>query len=156
MTVPLVIAAHGTRDAEGEAVCRALAVRVQELLPQRRVALGFVELSSPSIPDALIGVLGDEAEPRAVVVPLMLGTGGHVRVDIPEFIEEALEAVPGARIDYAAHLGPDPRLIDAVRERISAAMGDWAPAETTLVLVGRGALVPDANADHVRLARLHF
>lgn len=153
---PLVIAAHGTRDAEGEAVCRALADRVQALLPDRRVALGFVELSSPSIPDALVDVLRGQAEPRAVVVPLMLGTGGHVRVDIPEFIEEALEAVPGARIDYAAHLGPDPRLIDAVRERISAAMGDWAPAETTLVLVGRGALVPDANADHVRLARLHF
>lgn len=156
MTTPLVIAAHGTRDPQGEAVSRELAERVQALLPDRRVAIGFVELSSPSIPDVLVDVLRGQDDPRAVVVPLMLGTGGHVRIDIPEFIEEALEVVPGARIDYAAHLGPDSRLIDAVRARIAAVMGDWVPADTTVVLVGRGALVPDANADHVRLARLHF
>ncbi|MBK7820656.1 MAG: hypothetical protein IPJ61_06175 [Tessaracoccus sp.] len=156
MTTPLVIAAHGTRDAEGEAVCRALADRVQELLSDRRVALGFVELSGPSIPDALVDVLRDQPEPRAVVVPLMLGTGGHVRVDIPEFISEALAAVPGAQVDYAAHLGPDPRLMDAVRQRVAVALGEWDRAETTLVLVGRGALVADANADHVRLARMYL
>nr|WP_231979144.1 NAD(P)-dependent oxidoreductase [Tessaracoccus coleopterorum] len=57
----------------------------------------------------------------------MLGTGGHVRVDIPQFIAEALEAVPGSTIDYATHLGPDPRLVDAVRHRIAAVMGTGFP-----------------------------
>ncbi len=156
MSTPLIIAAHGTRDAEGEAECRRLVDRVSGLLPDTLVALGFVELSRPSIPDALSGVLADDAARRAVVVPLMLGTGGHVRSDIPEFIEEALQQVPGARIDYAGHLGADPRLVSVVRRRIAAALGDWDPADTTLVFVGRGALVPDANADHFRLARMHY
>ncbi|MFT3889673.1 MAG: CbiX/SirB N-terminal domain-containing protein [Arachnia sp.] len=154
MSTPLVIAAHGTRDAAGEAECRRLAERVQRRLGEARVALGFVELSEPSIPEALTSVLTGQEEPRAVVVPLMVGTGGHVRIDIPEFIDEALAAVPGARVDYGAHLGPDPRLMNAVRERVAVAMGEWQPADTTMVLVGRGALVPDANADHVRLARM--
>lgn len=157
MTTPLIIAAHGTRDAEGEAECRRLGRRVADRLPGTRSAVGFVELSSPSIPEALTGIVADDPARRAVVVPLMLGTGGHVRNDIPGFIQEALDEVPGARIDYAGHLGADPRLVSAVRQRITAAMGDdWRPEDTTLVFVGRGALVPDANADHVRLARMHY
>ena len=32
-TVPLVIAAHGTRDPEGVTACRALAERVRSKLP---------------------------------------------------------------------------------------------------------------------------
>lgn len=157
MTTPLIIAAHGTRDAEGESECRRLSQRVAGMLPEARTALGFVELCEPGIPEALTAVVADDPAQRAVVVPLMLGTGGHVRNDIPGFIQEALDEVPGARIDYAGHLGADPRLISAVRQRISAAMGDdWLPGETTLVFVGRGALVPEANAEHIRLARMHY
>ena len=156
MSTPLIIAAHGTRDAAGEAECRRLGERVARMLPDAEVAVGFVELSLPTIPDALTKVVADEPSKRAVVVPLMLGTGGHVRTDIPEFIAEALEEVPGARIDYAPHLGADPRLMSAVRQRIAAALGEWTPEDTTLIFVGRGALVPDANADHIRIARMHY
>lgn len=156
MSTPLIIAAHGTRDAAGEAQCRRFAERVARLLPGVRVGLGFVELNEPGIPQALTDIIADDDARRAVVVPLMLGTGAHVRHDIPGFIAEALEQVPGAKVDYAAHLGPDPRLIDAVNQRIATAMGQWRPSETTLVFVGRGAKVPEANADHIRLARMHY
>ena len=72
------------------------------------------------------------------------------------FIDEARAAVPGAHVDYAAHLGPHPRLIEAVEARLRTAAGDWAEAETAVVFIGRGALVPEANADHVRLGRMVF
>lgn len=156
MTTPLVIAAHGTRDPLGEAECRRFAERVQRKLDEVRVGLGFVELSEPSIPEALVSVLAGQDEPRAVVMPLMLGTGAHARVDIPGFIEEAKAQVPSAHVDYARHLGPDPRLMAAVRQRVAAAMEGWDRAETAFVFIGRGALVADANADHVRLARMFF
>ena len=51
--VPLVIAAHGTRDPEGVAVCRALAERVRAKLPDTKLTMGFVELTEPSIPEAV-------------------------------------------------------------------------------------------------------
>lgn len=158
MTAALVIAAHGTRDQAGEQVAHNLGNRVAALLPDVDVSVGFVEISEPSIPDALTAALSrrDPDDLHAVVVPLMLGTGNHVRLDIPEFIDEVVERFPGARIDYASHLGPDPALFRAVVRRIDEAMGDWKREDTTLVLVGRGALVPEANADHVRLARMHF
>ncbi|MBB1484111.1 hypothetical protein H5392_09600 [Tessaracoccus sp. MC1865] len=153
MRTPLLIAAHGTRLEAGVEACLELAQLVRERVPGVPVNVGFVELTEPSITAALTQAL-EQHGPRAVVVPLMLGTGGHVRSDIPEFIAEARSAVPGAHVDYAAHLGPHPRLMEAVEGRLHAARGDWAPAETSVVFVGRGALVPDANADHVRLARM--
>lgn len=158
MTAALVVAAHGTRDQAGEQIARDLTDRVAALLPDVDVSVGFVEISEPSIPDALAAALSrrDPDDLHAVVVPLMLGTGNHVRRDIPEFIDEVAEQFPGARIDYAPHLGPEPVLLRAVTRRINEAMGDWEPEDTTLVLVGRGTLVPDANADHTRLARMHY
>ena len=89
--VPLIIAAHGTRDADGVAVCRALVDRVRSMLPGRRVTLGFVELAEPTIAEAVREALdGREitGDTDAVVVPLMLATGGHVREDIPEAFDE--------------------------------------------------------------------
>ncbi|WP_158600486.1 CbiX/SirB N-terminal domain-containing protein [Tessaracoccus antarcticus] len=158
MTAALVIAAHGTRDPAGQLVAHALTARVAALLPDVDVSVGFIELSHPTIPEALSAALSrcPADDKRVVVVPLMLGTGTHVRHDIPDFIEEVVAEFPDARIDYAPHLGPDPALFRAVNRRIDDAMGDWRREDTTLVLVGRGALVPDANADHVRLARMHY
>ncbi len=158
MTAALVIAAHGTRDRAGEQVALDLTKRVAALLPDVDVHVGFVEISEPSIPEALTAALSKRPadDMHAVVVPLMLGTGVHVRRDIPEAIDEAAEKFPQARIDYAPHLGPDPALFRAVVRRIDEAMGDWKREDTALVLVGRGTLVPRANADHAHLSRMHY
>lgn len=153
MRPPLFIAAHGSRLAAGVQACLELAQLVRDKVPGVPVSVGFVELAQPSITAALTQAMEEHGH-RAVVVPLMLGTGGHVRSDIPEFIAEARVAVPGAHVDYTAHLGPHPRLVEAVEARLNAARAEWEPAGTTVVFVGRGALVPDANADHVRLARM--
>lgn len=44
--------------------------------------------------------------------------------------------------------------VGAVVQRIAAASGDWAPEDVTVVFVGRGCSVTDANADHIRLGRV--
>ena len=156
MNTPLVIAAHGTRLPEGQAACRALVARVASMLPGVEVVGAYVELDSPTIADAVAGALGGSAEGRVAVVPLMLGAGGHVLEDIPDAVAEGVAEVPGGRATRSRHLGPDPRLRSAVRQRIAAASGEWAAAETTVVFLGRGCSVADANADHVRLGRMLF
>ncbi len=148
----LVIAGHGTRDEQGVATCLALIDRVRSMLPGVRVEAGFVELTPPTIDEALSSVLADD--PRAVVVPLMIGTGGHVREDIPEAIEGGKQGHEGATVVYTRHLGSPKPMVSAARQRIDAARADWDPADTTVVFVGRGCSVTDANADHVRLARV--
>lgn len=151
---PLVIAIHGTRLAEGQAAARAFVDRVRGLLPAVEVRDAYVELDSPSITDAVADAALAHPEHRCVVVPLMLGVGGHVRDDIPEAIAAGRARVPGASVLQTPHLGPDPRLRAAVTERVAAALGDWAPAEVGVVFLGRGCSVTTANADHARLTRV--
>lgn len=160
----LLIAAHGTRDPDGVAACLALVERARGMLPRVRVEVAFVELVEPEIDVALRAMLADargegDDEPRAVVVPLMLGSGGHVQEDIPEAIAAAQAEVPGAVVSYARPLGADPRLLAALEQRVRAAAGDghaWDLRDCAVVLLGRGAKVPEANADHAALARLMY
>ena len=156
--VPLTIAAHGTRDADGVAQCRSLADKVASRLPGIKVTLGFVELAEPSISEAVGDALkGREitGDSDGVVVPLMLATGGHVREDIPESFDEGRGE---ADIRYARTLLPSPLIQQALQERIAEALDrdedQWLPQETTCVLIGRGNLVSEANAEHFRLCRM--
>lgn len=151
-TPPLVIAGHGTRVAEGAAVSQALVERVRSLLPGVQVEAGFVELTPPTVEQALTTVLAESHS--AVVVPLMLGKGGHVRDDIPESMDTARQAHPGVQLAYARHLGSPEPLVDAARQRIRTAAGEWNPDSLTVIFVGRGCSVTAANADHVRLGRV--
>ncbi len=151
--VPLILAAHGSRDPEGVAACRAVAERVRGLLPGTRMALGFVELAEPSVAEAVAeAVEGREVtgEVDAVLVPLMLATGEHVREDIPRAIDEGRGE---ARVRYAASLLSSPLLMSAMRHRIEEALGDWRAKDTACVFVGRGSLVTESNAERYRLAR---
>lgn len=167
---PLVIAAHGTRDESGVAECRALAERVANKLPDVPVELGFVELAEPKIPEAVQAAVaqvpGVSEEPTegeqpvsAVVVPLMFNTGGHVREDIPEAIDEGRG---DARVAYSAPLLPDVRMRRALDRRLAETLAagegreQWRARDTAVVLVGRGALVADANASHYTLTRMFW
>ncbi|WP_257478164.1 CbiX/SirB N-terminal domain-containing protein [Acidipropionibacterium jensenii] len=198
--VPLVIAAHGTRDQQGVATCRALVRRISSKLPGVPVELGFVELAEPPISQAVTAAIaagrsaagdrepegsdiGDATDtsgadagvrpqdpagsgacreglipPAAVVVPLMINTGGHVQQDVPEAIDEGRG---DSRVIYSRPLQPDPRLRQALVRRLNEAMAPagepvWQARDTAAVLVGRGALSSDANAAHYQLTRLFW
>lgn len=159
-TRPLIVAAHGTRDAEGLAQCRELVGKVAALLSDVRVRVGFVEIVEPDIATALRDALEEapevpQGEASAVVVPLLLNTGGHIRRDIPGAVEEGRG---DRRVVYAGPLLPDPRVRTVLERRIAQALEPangpaWRADDTTVVLVGRGALDTDANSNHYRLSR---
>ena len=151
----LVIAGHGTRIGRGQEACKALIDRVRGMLAPEGVEVhdGYVELTDPPIDDAVAEAIVSDSDKHVVVVPLMIGTGGHVREDIPEAYTAGARR-GGGSVSYAPHLGPDPRLRAAARERIAEAMGEWTPEETTVIFLGRGTSLTEANADHVRLGRV--
>lgn len=151
----LVIAAHGTRITEGQKQCRALIDRVRRMLPDTHVLDCYVELDEPSVADAVADALANDEDSCAVVVPLMIGTGGHAQDDIPQAIAQA-KAKVGGTVNYTPHLGPHPLLRQAALERISAAANGWTSAETSVVFLGRGTSLTATNADHVRLGRVLF
>lgn len=151
----LVIAGHGTRVGSGQEACKALVNRVREMLAPEGIDVrdGYVELTAPAIDVAVAEAIENDADKHVVVVPLMIGTGGHVREDIPEAYEEGAKRAGGS-VSYTPHLGPDPRLRAVVRERIAEALGEWEPAEVTVIFLGRGTSLTEPNANHVHLGRV--
>jgi sirohydrochlorin cobaltochelatase len=149
MTTPLLIAGHGTADAEGAEQFRRFVARVaaRHAAP---VAGGFIELSPPPLGEA-VGALVATGARRIAAVPLMLVAAGHAKGDIPAALARERVRHAGLAIAYGRPLGPHPTVLALLRERLSALDPD---PQTTVLLVGRGSTDPDANADVARAARL--
>ena len=127
----LVTVAHGTRRAGGNEIAR-------QITRGAGVALGvgstaaYVELSEPLLTDVVAGLAG-----AAVVVPLLLSTGYHVRTDLPR-------ACVGGPVVLGRPLGPDPLLAEAqVARLVAAGIEPGRP----LVLVATGSSDPLAWRD---------
>ena len=129
-TPALVAVAHGTRDPAGTAEIERLAELVRATRPEVEVRLCWLELAPPLLRDVLAGLAGP-----AVVAPLLLSTGYHVKTDITAVVGDR----PATAV--AAQLGPDPRITGVVLQRMREAGG--VPAAGT-VLFASGSSDPEA------------
>ncbi|MCX4908888.1 sirohydrochlorin chelatase [Streptomyces sp. NBC_00878] len=146
----LVLVGHGSRDPRALSTIRTLLDRIRDLRPGLPVRLGHIELNEPLLPDTLAELgTGD-----AVLVPLLLSRGYHVKQDIPE-----AAAASRARTRIAAPLGPHPLLVETLYERLVEA-GWRAPLDhaerraSGVVLAAAGSRDPDAAVDTRRTAAL--
>lgn len=130
----LVLAAHGTRHPAGNAVARDLARAAGKQLGGTTVRAAYVELCEPLLADELASATGP-----AVVLPLLLSTGFHVRHDLP-----TMAAAAPVEVTVAPPLGPDPLLAEAQVRRLRQA---GAVRGQPVVLVAAGSRDPAADAD---------
>lgn len=142
----LVACAHGTRDPGGRRLIAELTLAARALRPGLRTAAAFVDVQPPTVADVVRG-LGETGTP-AVVVPLLLSGGYHVHVDIAA----AVAGHAGARA--ARPLGPDPRLVAVLLDRLRAVGGDPTDPGTAVVVAAAGSSDPRAVADVEGTARL--
>ncbi|MET8724566.1 sirohydrochlorin chelatase [Streptomyces misionensis] len=138
----LVAVGHGSRGPQHEQTIGRLVDAVRRARPGLRVETGWLDLVRPPLAQVLAGL-----DAPAVLVPLLLGGGYHVRVDIPA----VLAAAPGVRAWVARALGPHPLLAEALGDRLAEA--GWTPGGA-VVLAAAGSTDPGANADTARMARL--
>lgn len=123
----LVAVSHGTSSPSGQAAIAALVAAVGRARPDIVVAGGFVDVQQPDVPATLGSLL---AEDSAVVVPLLLSAGYHVRVDLQR---ETAAAPRWTTLSGA--LGPDGRLIDVLERRLHG-IGYRAGDEVVLAAAG--------------------
>ncbi|MFJ4893151.1 sirohydrochlorin chelatase [Streptomyces sp. NPDC088788] len=151
---PLVLAAHGSRDPRALSTVRALAERVRELRPHLTVRLGHIDVGDPTLSGTLASLGGGQGA-GAVLVPLLLGRGHHVRRDLPR----AAAAAPGPPVRVAAPLGPHPLLVETLHDRLVEAgwpvgMSDAARRTGAVVLASAGSRLVESAADTRRTALL--
>jgi cobalt/nickel transport system ATP-binding protein len=149
----LLIVGHGSRSAAGVAEYWELARVVTDAAPDLDVGCGFIELASPDL-DTAVDRLVERGAGSVVAVPLVLLGAGHMKNDGPAALHRGRHRHPGVRFAYGRHLGLHPGVLAVAEDRIRQAVGDGDPADTAVVIVGRGSSDPDANADLYKVARL--
>lgn len=142
MTPALIACSHGTSSLAGRRAIRTLIDQIGTLLPGVRIEEAFVDVQEPAVGDVVARV--SESSP-VIVVPLLLSTGFHTRVDIAR----AVAAHPDRAIAAPA-LGPHDLLALVLESRLAALDID---GDDAVVLAAAGSTDPAAAVDVERMAQ---
>jgi sirohydrochlorin cobaltochelatase len=120
----LVLFAHGARDPRWAAPFEAVAARVRAAAgPALAIELAYLELMRPDLPEAA-GRLVAAGCATIDIVPLFLGTGGHVRQDLPRLVESLRAAHPATRWRLRPAIGEADAVVDAIARAALAFAAD--------------------------------
>ena len=107
----ILLVAHGSRDPAWAAPFERLRERIGAHAPM--VALAYLEQMTPDI-EAAVRDLAARGCTHAVVVPLFLGQGGHVRDDLPRIIAAEMLHNPSITLALVPPIGEDSQVLDAI------------------------------------------
>ncbi|WDL96518.1 sirohydrochlorin chelatase [Alicyclobacillus sp. ALC3] len=171
MKTAVLLIGHGSRDEEGNEEFLRFVDELQSHMAGQTVVGCFLEFADPDIPAGIEVCMALGAK-RIVAVPVILLAASHVKLEIPEFLDEARRRHPEIEIVYGRNIGLHERLLDLLVERFAevqdacgqegntpsaveqAAPNDTALNDTAIVLMGRGSSDPDANGDVYKIARI--
>ncbi|MSQ62593.1 MAG: cobalamin biosynthesis protein CbiX [Betaproteobacteria bacterium] len=114
----VILFAHGARDPQWARPFQQLVAELGELLPGERIVLAFLELMQPSLP-ACAASLHGEGMRSLRVVPVFLGSGGHLNEDLPKLVATIQGNYPDLEIVVEPPIGEQPEVIAAIARAIA-------------------------------------
>jgi sirohydrochlorin cobaltochelatase len=114
----LILFAHGSRNPAWRKPFDKL-LRDVNKRGECEAVLAFGEFMSPNLVDAA-KVLAEKGVTKAVIVPLFLGGGLHVRGDLPK-LAAAARAASGIKLRVAKVIGEDANVLRAIADYSIAA-----------------------------------
>ncbi|WP_048191916.1 sirohydrochlorin nickelochelatase [Methanobacterium sp. SMA-27] len=141
--IGVLLVGHGSRLPYGKDVVSQIAKMYRED-QEFVVVVGFMNMSKPSIPEA-ITMLADKGAEKIIVTPVFLAHGVHTTEDIPRILglnnghdekgdkahshshshshdHEEVEINFKGEIIYTEPLGADKRIADIVKDRVNDAL----------------------------------
>ncbi|MFI6908876.1 sirohydrochlorin chelatase [Nonomuraea sp. NPDC050394] len=179
MKPPLLLIGHGSNDDGDSAEFGRFVHRLRCRLDEQAAVVsgGYLERATPRLSDSVASLVA-RGHHRLVALPLSLS---RVSDDFPAAMALEQERHPTLMYDYGRPLGPDPRVLAVLAERLKDAATDIVepvserprlrvvdsaavleespriePGETAVVLVGEGSTDPVANAEVHRVSRLFW
>ncbi len=148
----IVLLGHGTKDAEGAAEFLQYAAAIRQRTGET-VTAGVLEYPSDELPAFQAAVDGavEAGIDELTILPGLLFFAGHTRGDVPGELAQVRSRHPGLSLSLAGPLGGDERILAAIEDRVAPFEPD---EDTAVLLVGRGSLTSEANADLHKTARL--
>jgi sirohydrochlorin cobaltochelatase len=125
----IVLFAHGSRDPAWQRPMLAVAQRIRDLCPHAWVACAYLELTEPSLPQAVAQAV-QAGHVHIRVVPMFLGVGKHVREDLPLLMAQLQAQHPDVQFDLQAAVGEQAAVLDTLALAATMGMGlQPAPAQ---------------------------
>jgi sirohydrochlorin cobaltochelatase len=115
----LILFAHGARDPRWAEPFEAIAAAVRARSGQIDVRLAFLELMAPDLPTVAEAMVTDGVT-RIDILPLFLGTGGHLRRDLPPLVNDIAARHPTVAVSLHPAAGEAPTLIAAMADHALA------------------------------------
>ncbi|KQW50717.1 MULTISPECIES: sirohydrochlorin chelatase [unclassified Roseateles] len=114
MTEGLLLFAHGARDPAWARPFEIVAERLRTARPGTPLVLAYLEIMAPDMAGAAEQLVAAGCT-RVHVLPLFLGTGGHVRRDVPPLLESLRER-HGDAVEWRLHapLGEQEAVLNAI------------------------------------------
>jgi sirohydrochlorin cobaltochelatase len=107
----IILLGHGSRDPLWRQPMEAVAARLAALRPGLPVRCAYLELEPPTLADA-----ASQLEVAGVasisITPMFLGSGKHVREDLPRLLEKLKQRHPAVKFELQPPVGDDPRVLD--------------------------------------------
>jgi sirohydrochlorin cobaltochelatase len=111
----LLLFAHGARDPRWSAPFEQVAARIRDAAPALMVELAYLEFMAPTLFEAGQRLIAGQCA-TVDVVPLFLGSGGHVRKDLPALIDALSAVQPQVRWRLREAIGEVDMVIDAMAQ----------------------------------------
>lgn len=156
--IGLVLAGHGSNFNSYKDNIDELASIIRKLSPFMIVRSGFMQLSSPSITDAMSNAVEEGAE-KLIIVPVFLANSRHTTEDIPKLLGLKKGQNRGAfhfkghediQVTYGKPIGADRRLAEIIIDRAMTALKDFGTEATIEPVNDTGAEIFEDSLKIVR------
>jgi sirohydrochlorin cobaltochelatase len=109
----IILLAHGSRDPLWGGPVQSVAERLRTANAAVPVCCAYLELQPPDLL-AAVQQMADKHVTELAIVPMFLGTGKHVRDDLPHMVEALRARYPSVRMSLRQPVGEDPRVLDVL------------------------------------------
>lgn len=130
----VVYIGHGSRRDEGNAQFKRFIESVMKETSYSNQEIAFLELTHPTIAETLEKLIEQGAK-RFLIVPVLLFSALHHKLDIPEELEAVQKKYPFISFKMSEPFGVHSYMIQLVVKRIQATMTETSAA---ILLIGRG------------------
>ncbi|MDH5327812.1 MAG: sirohydrochlorin chelatase [Gammaproteobacteria bacterium] len=157
MNTTVLLVGHGSRHAEGNREIELFATQWRSKNPHWKIQVCFIEFAEVLLDTGL--ELAARSAARVIVVPLILNAAGHVKMEIPQYIDRARKQFPQVEFIYARHLGAAEPILAILKRNlrnIMMTMDMPDPKSTGVILLGRGSSDRVANGEVAKMARWIF
>ena len=124
-TDALILFAHGARDARWSVSLQALAMQLQLHAGRASVRTAFLELQTPTLPQALDAAAAEGAR-RIHVVPVFWAGAGHIDNDLPPLLAEFGARFPEVAVGVLPVLSELPGMLEFIARTIAQSVAQAA------------------------------